>query len=342
MKRKVRKYVEGGYGDVSSEDYGMGSREEMIERNIEENERRRQVAQASPVKPQNIPSSVSTEINEPDTAGFSRAPLKSAAKAPIVTKEQMTKAGFDNLRDYMNAQKGLTRRQEPPKPAPAQSAKPAGPMGRTAMGKTAEQEMAAIEAGKQARGKAEIERLKSVDKPLERVAPEAALLGGPGLKALRSLGSGIGSKAAQAAKPRVEPRIPQEAAKAAPAKPPADYYYGAKQSKPGDLTTKAPRGAEVATKGSEPKGGALAPKSGQLARRGKEPEQLESPKRRLPYEKDMGPVEYAAAKNKRRLLDRDRRSDDVIESRKSGGKVGSASRRADGIATRGKTRGRYI
>ena len=95
-------------------------------------------------------------------------------------------------------------------------------------------------------------------------------------------------------------------------------------------------------KGSEPKGGQLAPKSGQLARRGKEPEQLESPKRRLPYEKDMGPVEYAAAKNKRRLLDRDRRSDDVIESRKSGGKVGSASRRADGIASRGKTRGRYI
>jgi hypothetical protein len=125
MKRKVRKYVEGGYGDVSSEDYGMGSREEMIERNIEENERRRQVAQASPVKPQNIPSSVSTEINEPGTAGFSRAPLKSAAKAPIVTKEQMTKAGFDNLRDYMNAQKGLTRRSEAPKPAKTSAAKPA-------------------------------------------------------------------------------------------------------------------------------------------------------------------------------------------------------------------------
>lgn len=316
MKRKVRKYVEGGYGDVSSEDYGMGSREEMIERNIEENERRRQVAQATPVKPPQITSSTNVEdFAEPGTAGFSRTPIKTAPKPvprPVAAK---------------------------PTPKPAEPA--AKPMGRTAMGKTAEQEMAAIEAGKQARGKAEIERLKSVDKPLERVAPEAALLGGPGLKALRSLGSGIGSKAAQAAKPRVEPRIPQEAAKPSPAKPPADYYYGAKQSKPGELTTKAPRGGDVA-KGSEPKGGQLAPKSGQLARRGKEPEQLESPKRRLPYEKDMGPVEYAAAKNKRRLLDRDRRSDDVIESRKSGGKVGSASRRADGIASRGKTRGRYI
>lgn len=316
MKRKVRKYVEGGYGDVSSEDYGMGSRDEMIERNIEENERRRQMAQATPVRPPQITSSTNVEdFAEPETAGFSRTPIKTAPKPvprPVAAK---------------------------PTPKPAEPA--AKPMGRTAMGKTAEQEMAAIEAGKQARGKAEIERLKSVDKPLERVAPEAALLGGPGLKALRSLGSGIGSKAAQAVKPRVEPRIPQEAAKPSPAKPPADYYYGAKQSKSGELTTKAPRGGDVA-KGSEPKGGQLAPKSGQLARRGKEPEQLESPKRRLPYEKDMGPVEYAAAKNKRRLLDRDRRSDDVIESRKSGGKVGSASRRADGIASRGKTRGRYI
>ena len=346
MKRKVRKYVEGGYGDVSSEDYGMGSREEMIERNIEENERRRQMAQASPVKPQNIPSSVSTEINEPGTAGFSRAPLKSAAKAPIVTKEQMAKAGFDNLRDYMNAQKGLTRRQEPPKPAPAQSAKPAKPMGRTAMGKTAEQEMAAIEAGKKLAGKADLERRMAYDKPLERVTPEANLIGGPGLRALRAAGAGLASKMApQAAKPRVEPKIPQEAAKASPKKPDADYYYGAKSpkmaEKPGAMTTKSPSGGEVA-KGSEPKGGALATKSGQLARRGKEPEQLEMPKRRLPYEKDMGPVEFAAAKNKRRMLGEDSRGQGVIESRKSGGKVGSASRRADGIASRGKTRGRYI
>jgi hypothetical protein len=29
----------------------------------------------------------------------------------IVTKEQMKKAGFDNLRDYLNAQRGLTRRK---------------------------------------------------------------------------------------------------------------------------------------------------------------------------------------------------------------------------------------
>jgi len=32
------------------------------------------------------------------------------SKGPVVTKEQMKKAGFDNLRDYLNAEKGLTRR----------------------------------------------------------------------------------------------------------------------------------------------------------------------------------------------------------------------------------------
>jgi hypothetical protein len=32
------------------------------------------------------------------------------AKPSVVTKEQLAKSGFDNLRDYMNAQKGLKRR----------------------------------------------------------------------------------------------------------------------------------------------------------------------------------------------------------------------------------------
>ena len=35
-------------------------------------------------------------------------------KKSVVTKEEMQKAGFDNLRDYLNAQRGLTRRREKP------------------------------------------------------------------------------------------------------------------------------------------------------------------------------------------------------------------------------------
>ena len=52
---------------------------------------------------------------EAPKAAAPAAPKKS--KAPIVTKEQMKKAGFDNLRDYMNAKKGLTRRGEKATPA---------------------------------------------------------------------------------------------------------------------------------------------------------------------------------------------------------------------------------
>ena len=33
-----------------------------------------------------------------------------AKKAPIVTKKMLEESGFDNLRDYLNAQRGLTRR----------------------------------------------------------------------------------------------------------------------------------------------------------------------------------------------------------------------------------------
>ena len=46
-------------------------------------------------------------------------------KAPIVTKEQLKASGFDNLRDYLNAQKGLKRRdgKSPSKAAKAAPAK---------------------------------------------------------------------------------------------------------------------------------------------------------------------------------------------------------------------------
>ena len=122
--------------------------------------------------------------------------------------------------------------------------------------------------------KAEIERLKAYDKPLETSAPEMALLGGPLVRGAKALGSNLLSKLApKAANPRVG--------------------FSGKQA---DKLTK-----------------------------------------------DMGPVEFATQRNKRRQLTGNRRSDDVIEmGMKKGGKVGSASSRADGIAMRGKTRGKYI
>ena len=51
---------------------------------------------------------------------FAPSAPKATAKPAIVTKEQLAASGHDNLRDYLNAQKGLKRRDgsEPSKPAP--------------------------------------------------------------------------------------------------------------------------------------------------------------------------------------------------------------------------------
>ena len=330
MKRRVRKFVEGGYGDVSSEDYGMGSQQEMIERNIEENERRRMMeGQTSPIRSPEITKGTTVEeFQEPGTAGFSRAPIKQpAGQAKPATKP---------------ATKPTTSKPVAAKPETKPTEKP---MGRTAMGKTAEMEMAAIEAGRKSKGKSEFERIKDYDKPLERMYPEAMLIGGPMLR-----GAKVADKAvSQAAKPRVEPRVPQEAMKALTTLP-----------KKGELATRS--ASDVATKSGE-----LATKGGALATRKPSAAQIESPKARLPYEKNMGPVELAAAKNKRRLLQGESSGKDAIKVQprpsqrynkkedvdfddirmgsdfmRAGGKVGSASKRADGIATKGKTRGRYI
>lgn len=176
--------------------------------------------------------------------------------------------------------------------------------------------------------KAEIERLKAYDKPIERVTPEMVLVGGPLLKGLKAAGAGLAAKLApQAAKTRVEPSIPQEAVKALAMAP---KRGGELATRGGELATKTPKG-ELVTKGSD------------LVKRRESMAQLESPRRRLPFEKDMGKARLETQANKRRQLGGSSRSEDVIEmGMKRGGKVGSASSRGDGIAKRGKTRGRYI
>jgi len=176
--------------------------------------------------------------------------------------------------------------------------------------------------------KAEIERLKAYDKPIERVTPEMNLIGGPLLKGLKAAGAGLAAKLApQATKARVEPSIPQEAVKALAMAP---KRGGELATRGGELATKSPKG-ELVTKGSD------------LVKRRESMAQLESPRRRLPFEKDMGKARIETQANKRRQLGGSSRSEDVIEmGMKRGGKVGSASSRGDGIAKRGKTRGRYI
>lgn len=296
MKRKVKRYYEGGIPDIdreplrdssgeivrsssgeaimsggSDKDRAMGmamrearDAEAMDTAMLRTPSEAKPLAESKPVmtKPR-IEAKGDTDLAEPSTAGFNRAPIKTTSKT---------------------ATKPVTK-QPPPK----------------AQAKPSEERSV----------KAEIERLKAYDKPLETSAPEMALIGGPLLKGAKAVGTSLLSKLApKATKPRVEPTIPQEPAKA--------------------LGMSSRRG-EVATSGRD------------LVRRRNTMEQLEAPRKRLPFEKNMGEARFETVANKRRQITGNRRSDDVIEmGMKKGGKVGSASRRADGIAMRGKTRGRYI
>lgn len=120
-KRRVKRFNEGELVDSFSEYQGFG---QMGPRTIQE--RINEAAEEEKQRPKVKESISVSEMKEPGSAGFSRTVTKTATKSPVVTKEQMKKAGFDNLRDYMNAQKGLTRREEAAKPA-AKPAKPETP-----------------------------------------------------------------------------------------------------------------------------------------------------------------------------------------------------------------------
>lgn len=118
-KRRVKRFNEGELVDSFSEYQGFG---QMGPRTIQEDINA--AAEEEKQKPKVKESISVSEMEEPGSAGFSRTVTKTEAKGPVITKEQMKKAGFDNLRDYMNAQKGLTRRGESAKPAAKTPIKP--------------------------------------------------------------------------------------------------------------------------------------------------------------------------------------------------------------------------
>jgi len=297
--------MSGGSKDRGYEDavaLGRRMREQRDAAAMDEAMLRKPSEQKTTVAPVRTPSATSTsttpDFEEPGTAGFSRTLLKNR---PVATSGRPSAGSGRPVGPPRGG--GSTPVQKPAQKELERA------MGRTAMGKTIEQEMAAINAARQTAGKREIERLQKADKPLERVSPEEALIGGATLRGLRAAGAGLASRMGAASKARVEPRVP-------------------------------PR----------------------------QPDMLEMPKRRLPYEKYMGEAETVKKTTPRlpgrqegakRLaspprgggkdpgarrptqdeLDQMRMGSDYM---RKGGKVGGASKRADGIAMRGKTRGRYI
>jgi len=236
-----------------------------------------------------------------------------------------------------------------PQPAKAK-VKPAG--GRVAAGKTAEQEAEAEAKRKELAARADLERRQRDAKPIESVNPEFNLLGGPALRGLAGLGKGLAGKLAG-----------ERAAKQA-ARKERTLSPQMKDMGPADVVKKEPprltldKGSATAPKLGEAKG----PFPGDRRQLGKEgPSSAVVPKGPGRVEKDMGPVQEvrkelskptkqeSKAKGKKKPEKRKKKDDDIGRFEGEGGKafrrggaVKSASFRGDGIASRGKTKGRYI
>lgn len=189
----------------------------------------------------------------------------SATKAPIVTKKQLADSGYDNLRDYLNAQKGLTRRGEStpraPQNAPAKATPAQGGSGRGGQGGATADELEAY--GKQRRmdrAKSELMSAKpsseDTQKGLEIMAGGGA---GGALKGIAALARNLANR--KGASALAEYSIPQlEAARKA--LPAPQRLLGMKKggsvksSKMGSVKTAKPatssasrRGDGIATKG---------------------------------------------------------------------------------------------
>ena len=236
------------------------------------------------------------------------------AKPPIVTMDQVKKAGFSNLRDYMNKQQGLTRRG-----APAADTS-------NAYGKE-QQYQRAQEA---AQSSAEKARRAAMEKSqaLEGSYPEQALMGGAnfGIKSLAQAAKNLANRggAKEAAK-RVEPYLAKEAQMALPAP--------AKQ-----LALPAP----ARQLGYDKAAGKTASKTAERNARtqGRQDEMSRENLRRYGMTDDTSRDAVNAV---RENLGMGRgfkvmKKGGSTQGYASGGKVRSASSRADGCAIRGKTR----
>ena len=159
---------------------------------------------------------------------------------------------------------------------------------------------------------------------------------------------GMGSRKPMATKPQVKPTGKIPAKPSAPVtpvtspKPSAEDRLRQLQESDKPLETVSPEMnllGGAALRGLKTLGAGLAAK---IAPK-KAPQLGFSGKRAENLTKDMGPVELATQRNRRRQLMGSQSGKDIIEmGMKKGGKVSSASKRADGIAMRGKTRGKYI
>jgi hypothetical protein len=241
-----------------------------------------------------------------------------AAKPPVVTKEQLEKSGL-SLRDYMNKQQGLTRRGGATPPVSSNDRQ----MRDTSigLGPTVEKAQALEAQSLEKKRRAAMEKSQALEGsyPVENIVGGAASL----LKA--GAGKLFGQGAAKEAAKRVEPYLAKEAQMALPAP--------AKQ-----LALPAP----ARQLGYDKAAGKTASKTAERNARtqGRQDEMSRENLRRYGMTDDTSRDAVNAV---RENLGMGRgfkvmKKGGSTQSYASGGKVRSASSRADGIAIRGKTR----
>jgi hypothetical protein len=324
-KKKAKRYQEGGEAEdkkrglaASNKEGSVGFFERLRMGNIDDPKSEaykrfgagRGQAEAAKTKASTIDQMGERERREEAIAG----PLKSQAasnkpaaptkaKPAIVTKEQLKASGFDNLRDYLNAQRGLTRRggAAASKPAASKAAVSRGPSrGTQEEGDAGEEE--ARKALAESRAKERARRNQITDPGLtqsqaaaQRTAEVKRDSTKTGSQRLAEKADRAGNIYARGQAPRQSDQEKQDAAR----------------KKLGTVPPRPPRGfsSPASRKAWDDKYG----------------DQYEPSGRKKPG---------AASKGKDEMGD--------YTPFKKGGSVSSASKRGDGIAMRGRTRGRMV
>lgn len=235
-----------------------------------------------------------------------------------------------------------------PVASPASPIKPASGGGRGTMaGPTAAQ----LEEGRKKfaedQGRRNLERLKKEDKPLERVNPEANLMGGPALRGAKAMATGlrefadfVKQRMARSAAPSAVKQLGQSGRQAENLTKdmgPVEFAAGKRQM------LQNQRGEGVITPPASP----FAERNKRMLMQNQRGEGVITPPAPLRPPRGGG-RDPEARRPTRDELDQMRMGSDYmrkggkVKAYKSNGSVGSASKRADGIAMRGKTRGKYI
>jgi len=251
------------------------------------------------------------EAAEAEEGRAARAMLDTMRKpAQPVRSEYDAQSGLDYAPGIGN-RKPIASAKPPTKPAVVKPTKPVVSSGRGGSGMTAEQ----FEEGRRKFAEDErrrnLSRLQATDKPLERVNPEMNLLGGPALRGLKALGAGLAGKMAAREAPAAAGMLGRAKNVGENlTKDMGPVQYAGRRS-----MLQNQRGEGVITPKAPPRGGGTDPGARRPTR-----DELDIERMGSDYMRKGGKV----------------------KKYKSGGSVSSASKRADGIAIRGKTRGKYI